>query len=88
MSNQKILATYIDGVFRVVDPEAVELLEGQEVVITIKPLDRATYILELAKQVYAGLSEEEIAEIEKEFRRRPLFSSEKQEEQESQEQTA
>jgi predicted DNA-binding antitoxin AbrB/MazE fold protein len=69
MSNQQILATYIDGVFRPVDPESVELTDGQHVMIEVKPIDNATYILALAKQVYVGLSEEEIAEIEKNFRR-------------------
>ena len=69
MSNQNILATYTDGVFRPVDPESIELSEGQHVMIQVESIDRATYIIALAKQVYAGLSEEEITTIEKGMRR-------------------
>jgi len=75
MPSQKILATYSDGIFRPVDPESLELSEGQNVMLEVEPIDRATYVLALAKQVYAGLSEEEIAAIEELIRRRPLFSS-------------
>lgn len=71
MSNQPILATYTNGVFRLVDPKSIQLSEGQSVELGVKQIDHATYILELARQVYAGLTEEEILAIEEEMRRRP-----------------
>ena len=73
MSNQRILATFLDGVFRPVALGSLNLFEGQTVMLTVEPIDRAAYILSLAKQVYEGLSEEEIDEIERAMRRRPNF---------------
>jgi predicted DNA-binding antitoxin AbrB/MazE fold protein len=88
MSNQKVLATYANGVFRPVDPDSLGLSEGQNVVLNVEPIDRATYILSLAGQVYEGLSEEEIEAIEQAIRRRPLFSNEEIEEKQSVDQTS
>jgi hypothetical protein len=88
VSNQQILATYANGTFRPVDPESLQLSEGQNVMLTVEPVDRATYILGLARQVYAGLSDEEIEAIEQAIRRRPLFSNEENEEKQTQDQAA
>ncbi len=87
MSDQKILAKYVDGVFQLIDPEALDLAEGEKVILKISPIDHAAYIIGLAKQVYAGLSEAEIAAIEEDIRRRPLFGEEEIEPQTAQGQT-
>jgi hypothetical protein len=74
MSNRQLLATYTNGVFRPIDSESLGLTEGQQVMLEVEAIDRATYILGLARDIYAGLSDEEINEIEQASRHRPLFS--------------
>ncbi len=61
---QRVEAIYEDGVLKPLQP--VQLPEHQRVLLAIRPLPQLSpdEILELAQQVYAGLSEEEIAEIE------------------------
>jgi len=86
MPNKKILATYTGGVFQPIDPDSLELSDGQNVTLEVTPIDRATYIRALAREVYAGLSEEEITAIEQEYRRRPLFSNEETTEEQAHEQ--
>lgn len=76
MASEQILATYENGVFRLVAPESLGLSEGQHVILQIEPIDRVTYILTLADRVFEGLSEEEVEEIVKHMRRRPIFSDE------------
>lgn len=63
--NQTMDAIYEHGVFRVIDSEAVKLPEGQRVRLIAEPVDKPESVLELLGQVYDGLSEEEISEIEK-----------------------
>lgn len=61
---QKVEAIYEDGVLKPLTP--LQLPERQRVILAIRPLPQLDpdEILELAHQVYAGLSDEEIAEIE------------------------
>lgn len=61
-----LAAIYQGGLFRPLEP--VELPEHTKVQLTVETEeeaeDRAQAILELARQSYAGLSEEEMAEVE------------------------
>jgi predicted DNA-binding antitoxin AbrB/MazE fold protein len=59
-------AVYEHGVFRVLDSAEVEIPEGQRVRLTVQRLESENQqdSLELLRSVYAGLSEEEINEIE------------------------
>ena len=63
---QTIEAVYQNGMFRPLSPVSEEISEGKKVEITIddKKLSPEE-MLELASQVYEGLSEEDIDEIEK-----------------------
>jgi predicted DNA-binding antitoxin AbrB/MazE fold protein len=63
---QTIEAVYEHGVFRLINSDAVEIPEGQRVRLTVEPLTNESQqdSLELLLSVYAGLSEEEIDEIE------------------------
>jgi predicted DNA-binding antitoxin AbrB/MazE fold protein len=67
-------AIFQDGVFRPV--ESPELPNGERVRLTVERVRRASpeEILNLARQVYEGLSQKDIAEIEEMSRRRPLFA--------------
>lgn len=64
MAGQTALAIFENGMLRLLEPESLDLPEGQPVRLTIEVLDRADYVLALAQQVYAGLSEEQVTEIE------------------------
>ena len=57
-------AVFEHGVFRVLTPQNVRIPEGPNVRRAIEPVASPEDILELAAQVYAGLSEQEIEEIE------------------------
>jgi len=62
---QKVEAIYENGLLKPL--EALALPEGQRVLVTIEPQEEQLSpdeILALARRVYEGLSEEEIAEIE------------------------
>jgi predicted DNA-binding antitoxin AbrB/MazE fold protein len=62
---QKVEAIYENGLLKPL--EALALPEGQRVLVTIEPQAEQLSpdeILALARRVYEGLSEEEIAEIE------------------------
>jgi predicted DNA-binding antitoxin AbrB/MazE fold protein len=62
---QTVEAIYESGGFRLIDPANLQLFEGQKVRLIIEPPDQsATSPLELAAQVYEGLSESQIEEIE------------------------
>ena len=67
-------AVFQDGVFRPVQPP--DLSEGDRVRLTIERVTQATpdEILELARQVYEGLSQADIDEIEHLARHRPMFA--------------
>jgi predicted DNA-binding antitoxin AbrB/MazE fold protein len=66
-------AVYKDGVFRPVS--SPELAEGERVRLTVERVAQAQPddILKLAKQVYEGLSQQDIDEIEDMARHRALF---------------
>jgi predicted DNA-binding antitoxin AbrB/MazE fold protein len=66
-------AVYQDGVFRPVSPP--ELPEGERVRLTVERVAQATPddILRLASQVYVGLSQQDIDEVEDMARHRALF---------------
>jgi len=57
-------AVFEHGVFRLLAPQNVRIPEGQIVRLAIEPVESPEDILELAGQVYAGLSDKEIEEIE------------------------
>ena len=57
-------AVFEHGVFRVLTPQTLRIPEGQIVRLAIEPVESPEDILELAAQVYAGLSEREVEEIE------------------------
>ena len=63
---QAIEAIFENGTFKIIDPSAfLHLSEGQKVKLVIEEPSRvATDMLALAAQVYEGLSEKEIDEIE------------------------
>lgn len=74
---QTVEAVYEHGVFRPTTAQELELSEGQPVRIVVEPLEPPDAILALAAEVYAGLSEAEIAEVEKAIaRRRDFFGEE------------
>ena len=58
-------AVFEHGVFRVLAPQNIRIPEGQIVRLAIEPLESPEEILELAGQVYAGLSDGDIQDIEK-----------------------
>ena len=57
-------AIYENGAFRPIQADAIGIAEGQRVRLTIDDQDEPE-ALRLAAQVYAGLSEQEIEEIER-----------------------
>jgi predicted DNA-binding antitoxin AbrB/MazE fold protein len=61
---QTVEAIYQNGSFRLVQPEDISLREGQNVRLTIETEDNKDDVLALAAEVYEGLSEEEINEVE------------------------
>jgi len=62
---QTVEAIYESGGFRLIAPANLQLFEGQKVRLIIEPPDQsATSPLDLAAQVYEGLSESQIEEIE------------------------
>jgi predicted DNA-binding antitoxin AbrB/MazE fold protein len=63
---QTVEAIYKSGGFRLIDPADLQLFEGQKVRLIIEPPDQsATSPLDLAAQVYEGLSDSQIEEIER-----------------------
>lgn len=63
---QTIEAIFQDGMFKPLTPISDEIAEGETVEITIKEKRLSPdEMLELAGQVYEGLSEEDIEEIER-----------------------
>jgi predicted DNA-binding antitoxin AbrB/MazE fold protein len=63
---QTLDAVYEKGVFRVIDPQEVAIPEGQRVRVSfeVSP-DEQDDPLEMLDNFYEGMSEEDIAEIEK-----------------------
>jgi predicted DNA-binding antitoxin AbrB/MazE fold protein len=64
---QTIEAIYQNGIFKPLNPISEEISEGEKVKLTIEDKKKLSpeEMLELASQVYEGLSEEDINEIEK-----------------------
>jgi predicted DNA-binding antitoxin AbrB/MazE fold protein len=71
---QAVEAVFEDGGFKLVNPASLPLIEGQRVhlIVETAPND----LLELAAQVYAGLSAEQINEVERIALDRKHFFSE------------
>jgi predicted DNA-binding antitoxin AbrB/MazE fold protein len=74
MTQTTIDAVFQDGVLMPL--EALPLVNGQQVRITVEPNNaaRTAHVLELAAKVYEGLTDDEIDEIEKAIQRRPFFT--------------
>jgi predicted DNA-binding antitoxin AbrB/MazE fold protein len=62
---QTLEAVFENGTFRLLEPSAVTLVEGQHVRLTVEIEKTPDDVLALAEQVYEGLPEEEIGEIER-----------------------
>ncbi|MEO8286703.1 MAG: antitoxin family protein [Chloroflexota bacterium] len=65
-TNSTIDAVYEHGVFRVLDPETIDLADGQKVRLVVEPTNGGEGLdsLELLGRMYDGLPEEKIAQIE------------------------
>jgi len=70
---QTVEAIYQNGSFRLIRPNNVPLREGQNVRLTIESTEDGDDALALAGEVYEGLSEDEIDEIEQIARDRTDF---------------
>lgn len=69
---QTLEAVFENGVLRLLGEPGVPLVEGQRVRLTVEM--EAEDVLTLAGEVYTGLSEEEIEDVERvALERRPLF---------------
>jgi predicted DNA-binding antitoxin AbrB/MazE fold protein len=66
-------AVYEHGAFRLLSPPAPNLHEGQTVRITVSEVKPAGDILKQAADVFAGLTQEEIDEIESVALDRKMF---------------
>lgn len=64
MNGETIEAVFERGVFRPLTPIDTMVSEGQHVRIMIEQDRSVRNVLDLAAEVYAGLSEEEIDEVE------------------------
>jgi hypothetical protein len=63
---QSVEAIYESGGFRVIDPADLQLFEGQKVRLIIEPPAQSSISpLDLAAQVYEGLSDSQVEEIER-----------------------
>lgn len=58
-------AVFENGTFRLLEPSAVTLVDGQHVRLTVETERTADDVLALAERVYDGLSEDEIDEVER-----------------------
>ncbi|MFY9225397.1 MAG: antitoxin AF2212-like protein [Blastocatellia bacterium] len=75
MSKTIIKALYEKGIFRPLTPSEIKLAEGQIVKLEVETKETVEDILKLATQVYEGLSENEIEEIENISKRQEKFFS-------------
>jgi predicted DNA-binding antitoxin AbrB/MazE fold protein len=79
MIRQTFDAIFENGVFRPLEPSNVPVSEGQQVRIIIETAQTAEEILEVAANVYDGLTEEQINEIEQiALNRQDFFGDEAQ----------
>lgn len=65
MTTEMLEAIFEHGTFRLVQPPSIPLREGQRVRLIVETEDSPDAILALAAGVYAGLSPQDIAEIER-----------------------
>lgn len=74
-AKQTLDAIYEHGVFRVLEPEAVQVAEGQRVRLLVNPHNESepTDSLELLGHMYDGLPDEKIDEIERLIHDRSSF---------------
>ncbi len=77
MAIETIEAVYEHGGFRPVSPVDMMIPEGQKVRLVVEIVEKPDDILELAAQVYEGLSEDQIDAIEEHTRRREDFFGER-----------
>ena len=71
-------AVFENGKFRLLEKPKVPLRDGQHVRLTVETEGMPEDVLELAGQVYAGLSEEEVADVERiSLDRRAFFGDHK-----------
>lgn len=72
---QALEAVFENGTFRLLEKPAVPLRDGQHVRLTVEAESTLEDVLELGEQVYAGLSEEVVDDIERiALDRRSFFS--------------
>lgn len=76
---QTVEAVFENGIFKVLEPSLLHLSEGQKVKLVVEEAKlSADEILALAARVYEGLSESDIADIERiAFDRRDFFGERK-----------
>ena len=66
MMTQTLDAVFQDGSFKPLDNDSLPFSEGQRVKLTVEvPFETEDNLVELAGQVYEGLSEKDIGEIER-----------------------
>jgi predicted DNA-binding antitoxin AbrB/MazE fold protein len=71
---QMLEAVFENGAFRLLEPSAVTLFDGQHVRLRVETEGASDDVLALAEQAYDGLSDEEIDEVERiSLDRRPFF---------------
>ncbi len=75
---QTLEAIYQNGMFRPLGRSDLHLRDGQPVRITIETEAAETNILELAADVYEGLSDEEVDEVERIALDRTAFFADKE----------
>jgi len=74
MTAQTLEAIYENGIFRILSPRKIALTEGQTVRLTVEPKSTLSPLLQRALHVYDGLSDEDIAEVERiALARAPFF---------------
>jgi predicted DNA-binding antitoxin AbrB/MazE fold protein len=74
MTTETIDAIFEHGTFRLVRPPTIPLRDGQRVRLVVETEEAPDAILALAASVYAGLSPQEITEVEQiAIQRRDFF---------------
>jgi len=77
MTTETIDAIFEHGTFRLVRPPTIPLRDGQRVRLVVETEESPDAILALAANVYAGLSPQDITEVEQiALQRRDFFGDE------------
>lgn len=76
---ETLKAVYEDGKFRLLEPSAIELNEGEQVRLIVESVSAPEDVLSLAGRVYAGLSDEEVDDVERIALDRGAFFGEREE---------